>query len=104
MGEGRGSVKRSPEDLEREVESIRESMDPVIQELDARRHELTDWKLQLRRHGPALMKAGAFVAGVFVAVGVVQDVQRTVRRRMIRRRLRHELAENPSDVTRDATM
>ena len=74
MGEGTSRVNRTPEDLEREVRDIRQSMDPVLQELDVRRHELTDWKLQLRRHGPTLMKAGAVVAGMFVAVGVAVRV------------------------------
>ena len=101
MGEGTSGVKRTPEDLEREVETIRESMDPVLQELDARRHELVDWKLQLRRHGPTLMKAGAVVAGVFVAVGMAKDVHRTVRRQMRRRRMQR--AARGAD-TNDATM
>ena len=105
MGEGTSRVNRTPEDLEREVRDIRQSMDPVLQELDVRRHELTDWKLQLRRHGPTLMKAGAVVAGMFVAVGVAKDVGRTMRRRMRRRRARHSsLDVDAPDVTGDATM
>ena len=36
------------------------------------------------------MKTGAFVAGVFVAVGVATDVHRTVRRQVRLRRMRHE--------------
>ena len=105
MGEGPGSMNRSPEELEREVESIRESMDPVIDELDARRHELMDWKLQLRRHGLTLLKTGAVVAGLLVAVGVAQDVGRTMRRRTRRRRARRAgIDVGPTDVTGEATM
>ena len=102
MGEGTGSVNRTPADVERELHELREGMEPVVQELDTRRHELTDWKLQLRRHGPTLLKAGAVVAGVFLAVGVAQDVQRTVRRQMRRRRARR--FADPDETTRDATM
>jgi len=98
MGEGTGGVNRSPEDLEREVESIRAQMDPVLNELDVRRHELTDWRLQLRRHGPTLVKAGAVVAGVFVAVGVAKDVGREMRRQVRRRRARHA-SESRGDAT-----
>ena len=105
MGEGTSRVNRTPEDLEREVRDIRQSMNPVLQELDVRRHELTDWKLQLRRHGPTLMKAGAVVAGMFVAVGVAKDVGRTMRRRMRSRRARHSSFDvDAPDVTGDATM
>ena len=99
MGEGTSGVKRTPEEIEREVESIRESMDPVLEELDVRRHEMMDWKLQLRRHGPTLMKAGAVMVGVFVAVGVAKDVGRTMRRQMRRRG-----ARPIEDTTGDATL
>ena len=99
MGEGTSRVNRSPEDVEREERQLREDLDPMLHALDIRRHELTDWRLQLRRHGPTLMKAGAVVAGVFVAVGVAKDVGRSMRRRM-RSRGRH--SRFASDV--DATM
>jgi len=100
MGEGTSGVKRTPEELEREVESIRESMDPVLEELDTRRHELMDWKLQLKRHGPTLGKAVAVAAGIFMAVGVAKDVGGTMRRRMRRRSRRSPFDPGtPGDAT-----
>jgi len=65
-------TKASPGEIEREVESIRDRLDPVIEELDIRRHELTDWRLQLERHGPTLLKVGAVLAGAVVGVSVVR--------------------------------
>jgi hypothetical protein len=55
----------APEDLERRVRDHRESLDAILSELDRRRHELTDWRLQLRRHRKgALVLAGALIGGV----------------------------------------
>ena len=72
MGEGKAGVNAKPEEIEREVEQIRGNLDPVLRELDVRRHELTDWRLQLRRHGPRLARVGAAAAGVFAVIQVVK--------------------------------
>lgn len=67
MGKGADRVK-APEQLEREVTAIREHMEPVIAELDHRRHALLDWRAHLRRRGPALAGIAAVViGGVLVA-------------------------------------
>lgn len=73
MGQGTDGVKTAPEKLKREVEEIRESMTPVLDELDHRRHEMTDWSLQLRRHGPALLKGVAAVAALIATVNLVKQ-------------------------------
>jgi hypothetical protein len=61
MGEGKSHVKteESPEQIEHEIENIRENITDIASELDRRRHELVDWRLQLKKHGPAI----AMVAG-----------------------------------------
>jgi len=82
MGERADGVKTSPEVLEREVETIREGMTPILSELDHRRHDLVDWRLQLRRRGPALLKALGVLAG-FLAV--MQLMKRQGRARRARR-------------------
>ncbi len=99
MGEGTSGVTRTPEDVERDIQSARDHLDPVLHELDVRRHELTDWRLQLRRHGPTIAKAGAVIAGVFVAVGVAKDVGREVRRQVRRRRRARHAVETHGDAT-----
>ncbi|HYJ32573.1 MAG TPA: hypothetical protein VE326_05085 [Candidatus Binatia bacterium] len=72
MGQGTHGVKASPEELKREVEAIREEMTPVLDELDHRRHEMTDWKLQLRRRGPALLGVVAGIAAVVITLKMVK--------------------------------
>lgn len=61
MGEGTPGVADQPEDLERRVETIRGDLDAIVAELDRRRRELLDWRLQLRRHRGAVV---AIFAGV----------------------------------------
>ena len=87
MGEGKTGVNAKPEEIEREVEQIRGNLDPVLKELDVRRHELTDWRLQLRRHGPKLARVGAGIAGVIAAVQVVKRFRKRRRERSHARRM-----------------
>lgn len=68
MGEGTDRMKASPAEIEKEVEEIRGNMEPVIAELDHRRHALMDWRSQLRRRGPAVLGVLAVVIGGVVAV------------------------------------
>ena len=57
------AAARAPEHVAHEIDAIRRDLDRVVAELDRRRHELTDWRLQLRRHkrGLALTVLGAAV-------------------------------------------
>lgn len=51
MGTGETRLETgSPTQLEREVEQIRDDLTGIIRDLDRRRHELLDWRLQLRRN------------------------------------------------------
>lgn len=71
MGQGTNGVADAssppPERLEREVETIRGNLDGIVSELDRRRHELTDWRLQLRRHRTQLIAAGASLAAIMAS-------------------------------------
>ncbi len=59
MGEGTAGVEeRSLRAIEREIERLRMRLDRSLAELDRRRHELTDLKLQARRHPVAVAGAG----------------------------------------------
>jgi hypothetical protein len=40
--------------LEHEVDDIRSNIDDIVGELDRRRHDFFDWRLQLRRHAATL--------------------------------------------------
>ena len=69
MGEGTARVEeKAPRVIETEIEHLRMRLDRSLAELDRRRHELMDVRLQLRRH-PAVF-AGA-CAVVLLALGGV---------------------------------
>jgi hypothetical protein len=80
MGEAADSLNQ-PQELVHEVREIRENLTGIVRELDHRRHELFDWRLQLRRHaGFVTILAGATV--LLVAGSILMSV----RRRRIERR------------------
>jgi hypothetical protein len=56
---GQGEPHGEPEELEREVEDIRENIDELVTELDRRGQELLDWRSQLRKHKLLLLAVGA---------------------------------------------
>jgi hypothetical protein len=96
--------KRVPsKEIERQVHAIRGDLDGLVGELDRRRHEAFDWRLQLSRHRrPLLVAAG--VAGV--GIGGYAVLRRRRRRRGFGAKageLAHALrrvAENPAALTR----
>ncbi len=74
-----GVTPHKPEELEREIETLRSDLTGVLGELDLRRHELLDWRLQLRRHRGALaigLGAIALVVAGSVALGIARRRQR----------------------------
>ena len=69
MGEGTARVNengkaetRPPREIERDIEHLRSRLDKSLAELDRRRHELTDVRLQMQRHPGVFVGAGAVVA------------------------------------------
>ena len=58
--------KKSAEHLEQQVGLIREHLTDVVSELDYRRHELMDFKGQLKKRAPLLAMIGA---GALAAIG-----------------------------------
>jgi hypothetical protein len=50
---------RSPREIESDIEHLRTRLDRSLAELDRRRHELTDVKLQMRKHPAVFIGAGA---------------------------------------------
>ena len=97
MGEGatriantNGAAARVRE-LGHETEATRQELDRLVMELDRRRHQALDWRLQVRRHARmlALLGAGIVVVG---GIGVTASIARTRRRRTLTTRL-SEFAE-----------
>jgi len=90
MGRGTTGVgkPRPPEVLEHDVERLRGNLTIIVSELDRRRHELTDWRLQLKRHALAIgLAAGglALVVGGSIALFIAKRRRGSSRRRRLRR-------------------
>ena len=66
MGEGTAGVE--PRKIEREIEHLRTRLDRSLAELDRRRHELADLKLQVRKHPRVVAGAGIVVLGLLGGV------------------------------------
>ena len=84
MGEGTVGVKpdeKVPRDVEREIEHLRTRLDRSLAELDRRRHELTDVKLQIRKHPQVAWGAGG--ALLLLAGGIAFAVWRAQKREEI---------------------
>jgi len=82
MNNGRNEVQR----LEQEVDRIRGNIGEMVRELNHRRHEAFNLKLQFRRHtGRLVVLSVALVA--FVAGGIALITARVRRRRSIRMRV-----------------
>ena len=73
MGEGTDRVKASPEELQREVETLRDEIDPVLKELGHRKHELTDMGRQVKRYTPAVVKSAVAAAGLLAFVAYIRS-------------------------------
>jgi hypothetical protein len=113
MGQGTDRViaelDGDPRRIEGRLESLRHELGDLVGELDRRRHEALDVRLQVRRHPLA-----AAIAGVLVASAVGALVAWTVRRRRVRerpvekaRRARlamQRLMDDPEHLARESTV
>ena len=89
MGEGTVGVeerKKAPREIEREIEHLRTRLDRSLAELDRRRHELTDLKLQMRKHPQVFAGAGAVV--VLVVGGIGFAIWRSHKREVVPQKAR----------------
>jgi len=82
MSNGHDEVDR----LEQEVDRIRGNIGELVRELNHRRHEAFDLKLQLRRHTARVVLAGVALIGLVVG-GIAYAAARVRRRRSIRARV-----------------
>jgi hypothetical protein len=98
MGEGtdrvNGEPRKAARELESEITEIRSRLDRSLAELDRRRHELTDVRLQISRHPMVAVAAGvavvAVVGGVAYAVWASRQRSKPISKA---RRLKHTLSQ-----------
>ena len=70
MGE-RTTGLDDPAILELQIDSIRRNLTGIVRELDHRRHDLTDVKMQIDKHKPELLAAAGSVVAVAGVVGAI---------------------------------
>ncbi len=114
MGEGAVGVSwadggsRDPRAIEQEITRLRDELGALGDELERRWHDLTDVRLQVRRHGLAVTLS-ALAAGAAAAGSVALGIRRARRRSTLvarGRRLRDavgRMVERPERVAVDAT-
>ncbi|HEY2030131.1 MAG TPA: hypothetical protein VGH20_13080 [Myxococcales bacterium] len=109
MGSGTTGVENPVADkpareIEREIEDVRTRLDKSLAELDRRRHELTDVKLQIQRHPEVLYIAGGvavlLLGGVYLAVRRAQKREEPMEKARRFRRATHRAIEHPEKVAR----
>ena len=87
MGEGTARVEekkaappeRPPREIEIEIEHLRARLDRSLAELDRRRHELTDIRLQVRKHPVVLIGTGTAML-LLIGGGVALAIWRSRKR------------------------
>ncbi|MGH7365933.1 MAG: hypothetical protein ACREK9_05930 [Candidatus Rokuibacteriota bacterium] len=99
---------RDPRAIEQEITRLRDELGALGDELERRWHDLTDVRLQVRRHGLAVTLS-ALAAGAAAAGSVALGIRRARRRSTLvarGRRLRDavgRMVERPERVAVDAT-
>lgn len=69
-------AERPPVEIEQEIEDLRAELTTLVREIDRRRHEALDLRLQLRRHGPTIVIGLGAVALTFVAASSLASYRR----------------------------
>lgn len=83
---GPAQEQRPPREIERDIEHLRTRLDRSLAELDRRRHELMDVRLQMRRHPLVFAGAGAVV--VLLLGGVGYSIYRSRKREQLPQKAR----------------
>jgi hypothetical protein len=107
MGQGTNGLGSlpPPDELELEVQRRLSVLSDIVDELDQRRHELLDWRVQVGAHARRLRKSAA-VAAVLGVVAVALAVRRSRQRRRLAARAERvtealsRILEHPERVAR----
>jgi lysylphosphatidylglycerol synthetase-like protein (DUF2156 family) len=115
MGQGadvvtpRETGDASPKELATRIVSLRGDLGDLISELDRRRHEAFDLRLQMRKHPVAVAVVGVTVA-TLIGVGIAaivrdrRDRERPVEKARRARRALQRLMDDPEHMAREATV
>jgi hypothetical protein len=109
VGARETGVEKPAKEIEREIDDVRVRLDKTLAELDRRRHELMDVKLQVRKHPETLaIAAGVLVlaaGGIYLAVRRTQKrnepLERARRFRLATKRAVTRAVEHPERVARE---
>jgi hypothetical protein len=102
-------VDSDPRRIEGRIESLRSELGDLVGELDRRRREALDLRLQIRRHPVAVAIAGIVVASVVGSLFAIAVHGRRVRRRPLEKARRareamHRLMDDPEHMARQSTV
>jgi hypothetical protein len=106
VGAGRtnGDPRKATRELESEILEARSRLDRGLAELDRRRHELTDVRLQVRRHPMIAVAAGvtalALVGGVAYAVWASRQRQKPLSKAERLREALSRMVDKPHKVAK----
>jgi hypothetical protein len=113
MGEGTDRVNGQPasgeprkmaRELETEITEIRSRLDRSLAELDRRRHELMDVRLQVRRHPMVAVAAGvtvvALLGGVAYAVWASRERNKPISKARRFKRALSRMVDKPQKVAK----
>jgi hypothetical protein len=114
MGEGADRVSGNgkaevPEVIEGRIGLLRHELGDLVAELDRRRHEATDIRLQIKRHpmiaGAAAVTVAAAVGGIIAfAVWNARRRERPVERARRARRAMQRLMDDPDHMAREPSV
>jgi hypothetical protein len=105
VGEGTVGVSKPEAEIEREIDEVRRRLDKSLAELDRRRHDLMNVKLQVSKHPQAVLIAGGaavlLLGAVFLAARRSRPEPEPVRKLSRFRRAAARAAEHPERVARE---
>ena len=99
-----GEPRKAARDIESEITEIRSRLDHSLAELDRRRHELTDVRLQVQRHPMIAIAAGvtvvAILGGVAYAIWAARQRRRPISKARRLREALSRMVEDPHKVAK----
>jgi hypothetical protein len=104
VGRTNGEPRKVARELESEITEVRSRLDRGLAELDRRRHELTDVRLQVRRHPMIAVAAGAtvvvLIGGVAYAIYASRQRQKPLPKAVRLREAVSRMVDNPKKVAK----